>query len=107
MPRLKFDPLDNYPFTTELQLYTSHINHGNHLDNAQLVGLASEARLRFLRTRHRIRGNCSGAAPLRPNEFPDNARAPRTPAGEAGSGADTSCQGRGFPTGGDRQCDAR
>ena len=33
MPRLKFDPLTHYPFTTELQLYTSHINHGNHLDN--------------------------------------------------------------------------
>ena len=49
MPRLKFEPLQNYPFRTELQLYTSHINHGNHLDNAQLVGLASEARLRFLR----------------------------------------------------------
>ena len=49
MARLKFDALAHYPFCTELQIYTSHINHGNHLDNAQLLTLVSEARLRFIR----------------------------------------------------------
>lgn len=49
MARLQFPPLERYPFRTELQIYTSHINHGNHLDNAQLLTLVSEARLRFWR----------------------------------------------------------
>lgn len=48
MARIKFDILDRYPFETQVQIYTSHINHGNHLDNAQLLTLVSEARVRFL-----------------------------------------------------------
>ena len=50
MARLKFDALAHYPFCTELQIYTSHINHGNHLDNAQLLSLVSEARVRFFQS---------------------------------------------------------
>jgi acyl-CoA thioester hydrolase len=49
MPRLQFQPAGRYPFATELVIYTSHINEGGHLDNAQLLGLVSEARVRFLR----------------------------------------------------------
>ncbi|MBV8619760.1 MAG: thioesterase family protein, partial [Curvibacter sp.] len=34
-------------FTTEIQIYISHVNQGGHLDNAQLLTLVSEARVRF------------------------------------------------------------
>ena len=49
MPRLQFQPAERYPFSTELEIYTSHINEGAHLDNVQLLGLVSEARVRWLR----------------------------------------------------------
>ena len=49
MPRIQFQPAERYPFATEVVIYTSHINEGGHLDNAQLLGLVSEARVRFLR----------------------------------------------------------
>lgn len=49
MPRLQFQPADRYPFSTELVIYTGHINEGAHLDNVQLLTLVSEARVRFLR----------------------------------------------------------
>jgi hypothetical protein len=45
MARIVFDlPAQ---FSTELQVYISHVNQGGHLDNAQLLSLVSEARLRF------------------------------------------------------------
>jgi acyl-CoA thioester hydrolase len=48
MPRIQFQPADRYPFSTELAIYTAHINEGSHLDNVQLLTLVSEARVRFL-----------------------------------------------------------
>ncbi len=47
MARIQFDYSGDYGFTTELQVYISHVNYGGHLDNAQLLTLVSEARLRF------------------------------------------------------------
>ena len=49
MPRLQFHPAERYPFSTELEIYASHINEGAHLDNVQLLTLVSEARVRWLR----------------------------------------------------------
>ncbi|MBP8840202.1 MAG: thioesterase family protein [Giesbergeria sp.] len=47
MPRIQYDLPEPFVFSTELPIYTSHINWGGHLDNAQLLGLVGEARARF------------------------------------------------------------
>ena len=49
MPRIQHIPAQRYPFANEIQIYISHVNQGGHLDNAQLLSLVSEARLRFFR----------------------------------------------------------
>lgn len=48
MARVHIDLPEQFPFRTELALYIQHINYGNHLDNAVLLSLVSEARVRFL-----------------------------------------------------------
>lgn len=48
MSRIVFELPESFAYATELQLYLSHINKGGHLDVAQLIGLVSEARYRFL-----------------------------------------------------------
>ena len=45
--RIHIELPGSFGFSTELPIYTSHINHANHLDNASLLGLVSEARVRF------------------------------------------------------------
>lgn len=47
MSRIQFQLPEHFLFSTELQIYTSHVNQGGHLDNAQLLTLVSEARVRF------------------------------------------------------------
>lgn len=47
MPRLHIDLPESFRFSTEITVYTSHINMGGHLDNALLLTLVSEARWRF------------------------------------------------------------
>jgi 4-hydroxybenzoyl-CoA thioesterase len=47
MARIKIDLPEQFIFSTELVVYADHINYGNHLDNAALIGLVSEARMRF------------------------------------------------------------
>ncbi len=47
MSRIQFELPDHFTFCTELQVYISHVNQGGHLDNAQLLTLVSEARVRF------------------------------------------------------------
>lgn len=47
MPRIQLTPAAEYPFATDIQIYISHVNQGGHLDNAQLLTLVSEARVRF------------------------------------------------------------
>lgn len=48
MARVHIDLPEQFPFRTELPIYIQHINYGNHLDNAVLLSLVSEARVRFL-----------------------------------------------------------
>ena len=48
MPRVTIDLPERFAFATELAICIGHINYGNHLDNAQLIALVSEARVRFL-----------------------------------------------------------
>lgn len=50
MARIVFDLPPHFGFATELQIYISHVNQGGHLDNAQLLSLVSEARLRFFQS---------------------------------------------------------
>lgn len=47
MPRITIDLPECFSFTTEVPIYIQHINHGRHLDNAALLSLLSEARVRF------------------------------------------------------------
>jgi 4-hydroxybenzoyl-CoA thioesterase len=49
MPRVHVDLPESFPFSTEIPLYLLHINPGNHLDNAMLLTLVSEARERLIR----------------------------------------------------------
>ena len=49
MTRVSIDLPEHFVFATEIPIYISHINYGLHLDNAALVGLVSEARVRFLK----------------------------------------------------------
>lgn len=50
MARIVFELPEHFSFATELQVYISHVNQGGHLDNAQLLSLVSEARLRFFQS---------------------------------------------------------
>lgn len=50
MARIVFDLPPRFGFQTELQVYISHVNQGGHLDNAQLLSLVSEARVRFFQS---------------------------------------------------------
>ena len=50
MARLQFDLPASFRFSTEIQIYISHVNQGGHLDNAQLLTLVSEARVRFFKS---------------------------------------------------------
>lgn len=50
MPRIKIDLPESFLFSTELPIYIGHINYGHHLDNAQMLALVSEARVRFLKS---------------------------------------------------------
>ncbi len=50
MARIVFELPAKFSFATELQVYVSHVNQGGHLDNAQLLSLVSEARLRFFKS---------------------------------------------------------
>ena len=47
MSRIQFQLPEQFLFSTEMQIYISHVNQGGHLDNAQLLTLVSEARVRF------------------------------------------------------------
>ncbi len=50
MPRIQFSLPDRFAFATDIPIYISHVNQGGHLDNAQLLTLVSEARVRFFKS---------------------------------------------------------
>lgn len=50
MSRIQFELPDRFVFATQIQIYISHVNQGGHLDNAQLLTLVSEARVRFFKS---------------------------------------------------------
>lgn len=50
MPRIKIDLPEKFVFSTDIPIYIGHINYGHHLDNAQMISLISEARVRFFKS---------------------------------------------------------
>nr|WP_315230177.1 thioesterase family protein [uncultured Limnohabitans sp.] len=60
MPRIQFELPDHFIFATDIQIYISHVNQGGHLDNAQLLTLVSEARVRFFKSLGYTEGNVAG-----------------------------------------------
>lgn len=60
MARIKIDLPASFAFVTDIPVYISHINHGNHLDNAAMLGLVSEARQRFLASMGYSESNVEG-----------------------------------------------
>ena len=60
MPRIQFQLPDRFAFSTDIQIYISHVNQGGHLDNAQLLTLVSEARVRFFKALGYTEGNVAG-----------------------------------------------
>ncbi len=50
MARVQIDLPEAFPFSTDITLYLSHINYGGHLDNALLLTVVSEARVRFFKS---------------------------------------------------------
>ena len=50
MARIQIELPERFSFATEMQLYISHMNYGGHLDNALLLTLVSEARVRFFQS---------------------------------------------------------
>jgi acyl-CoA thioester hydrolase len=50
MARIQIEIPEQFPFATEVDLYLSHMNYGGHLDNALLLTLVSEARVRFFQS---------------------------------------------------------
>ena len=60
MSRIRFDLPGYFVFATELPIYISHVNQGGHLDNAQLLTLVSEARVRFFKSLGHRESNVAG-----------------------------------------------
>jgi acyl-CoA thioesterase FadM len=61
MSRITFELPAHFVFATDMQIYISHVNQGGHLDNAQLLTLVSEARVRFFRWLGYSEGNVAGS----------------------------------------------
>ena len=50
MARIQIRLPARFAFSTSITLYQSHLNYGGHLDNALLLTLVSEARVRFFKS---------------------------------------------------------
>jgi len=49
MARIHIQLPEQFSFATDVTLYQSHLNYGGHLDNALLLTVVSEARVRFFK----------------------------------------------------------
>ncbi|MDI1246684.1 MAG: thioesterase family protein [Rhodoferax sp.] len=50
MARIQIRLPSHFAFSTDITLYQSHMNYGGHLDNALLLTLVTEARIRFFKS---------------------------------------------------------
>jgi acyl-CoA thioesterase FadM len=48
VPRIKLNPAENYPFSTEIKVRITDLNYGGHLGNDSLLSMVHEARVAFL-----------------------------------------------------------
>ncbi len=48
--KIRIELPDRFGFSTPIAIYINHINYGIHLDNAALLALVSEARVRFFKS---------------------------------------------------------
>lgn len=60
MARITYPVPEKMGFATELQVYIGHVNYGGHLDNALLLTLVSEARMRFFQALGHTESNVAG-----------------------------------------------
>ena len=50
MSRIQIQLPEQFAFSTDITLYQLHMNYGGHLDNALLLSVVSEARVRFFKS---------------------------------------------------------
>jgi 4-hydroxybenzoyl-CoA thioesterase len=50
MARIHIELPEQFSFRTDVPIYLTHINMARHLDNSALIGLLSEARIRFFQS---------------------------------------------------------
>lgn len=50
MARIQIQLPEHFAYSTDITLYQCHMNYGGHLDNALLLTLVSEARVRFFQS---------------------------------------------------------
>lgn len=50
MSRIKIELPETFIFSTEIPIYIQHINYGHHVDNAAMLMLVAEGRVRFLKS---------------------------------------------------------
>ena len=62
MPRIKLKPLENYPFSLELEVRITDLNYGGHLGNDSLLSLVHEARVAFLASHGFSEMDCGGVS---------------------------------------------
>lgn len=61
MPRVTVQLPEQFVYSTRIPVLIGHINYGNHLDNGALLGLVSEARVRFFKSLGYTELNVEGA----------------------------------------------
>ena len=61
MARIRIELPEQFIFSTEIPVLTSHINYGNHLDNGAVIDIVSEARMRLFKSLGFSEGNVEGA----------------------------------------------
>ena len=61
MVRVKLEMPEQFPFATEIPVRIGDINYGGHLGNDAVLGIAHEARLRFLRSLGHTEQDVAGA----------------------------------------------
>lgn len=60
MARIQITLPDSFTFSTNVPLYTHHINWAGHLDNALLLTVVSEARVRYFKSMGYSEANVEG-----------------------------------------------
>lgn len=60
MARIFIELPESFSFSTDIPLYYQHINLAGHLDNAMLLGIVGEARMRFFASIGYQSGNIEG-----------------------------------------------